>query len=63
MPTRLQNPLERDPVIDAFKRDVDVSLIRQNLQLTPQQRLEKLFQLQQFAAELQRAGPTNKPRP
>lgn len=49
-------PIEPNPVIEAYKRDVDISLIRQNLQLTPHQRLEKLVQLQQFAAELRQAG-------
>lgn len=43
-PTMFANlpPLEPDPVIDAYKRDIDVSLIRENLRLTHQQRLEKM---------------------
>jgi hypothetical protein len=61
MATQLPIRLEKNPIIDLYKRDVDVSLIRQNLQLTPQERLEKLIQLQQFAAELQRAGQTGRP--
>lgn len=32
---------ERDPVIDAYKRDVDRTLLIENLRLTPGQRLEK----------------------
>jgi len=63
MPAPLQNCLEPNPIIDLYKRDVDVSLICQNLLLTPQERLEKLFQLQQFAEELQRAGPSGKVQP
>jgi hypothetical protein len=31
---------ERDPVIEAYKKDVDRTLIRENLKLTPSQRLE-----------------------
>ena len=49
-------PLELDPVIQAYKRDVDRSLIRANLALTVTQRFEKLMELQKFAEELQRAG-------
>ena len=45
-----------DPVIEAYKKDVDRTLIRENLKLTPEQRLEKLMQLQEFAEELRRAG-------
>jgi hypothetical protein len=48
--------LELNPIIELYMRDVDVSLIVENLRLTPQQRLEKLFQMQQFAAELRQAG-------
>jgi len=45
-----------DPVIEAYKKDVDITLIRENLRLTVDQRLEQLMKLQQFAEELQRAG-------
>jgi hypothetical protein len=48
--------LDPDPVIELYKRDVDRTLLRENLKLTVSQRLDKLFQLQQFAAELRRAG-------
>jgi hypothetical protein len=34
--------LEPDPVIDAYKKDIDRTLIRENLKLTPEQRLQKL---------------------
>jgi hypothetical protein len=43
-------------VIEAFKKDIDRSLIRENLALTVEQRFEKLMALQQFADELRRAG-------
>ncbi len=45
-----------NPVIEAYKRDVDVSLILENLRLTPHERLEKLVELQEFAEQLRRAG-------
>lgn len=45
-----------DPVIEAYKKHVDLSLIRKNLQLTVEERIDNLMQLQQFAAELRTAG-------
>jgi hypothetical protein len=45
-----------DPVIETYKRDVDRSLIRQNLRRSVEERLEALMQLQRFAEELHRAG-------
>jgi hypothetical protein len=45
-----------DPVIEAYKRDVDRSLIRENLTRSVEERLENLMQLQRFAEELRRAG-------
>lgn len=46
---------ESDPVIEAYKRDVDRTLIRENLRLSVEQRFEQLMRLQQFAEELKRA--------
>ena len=51
-----------DPVIEVYKRDVDRTLIRQNLQLTVDERFLQLMKLQQFAEELQRAGKEAKSR-
>jgi hypothetical protein len=45
-----------DPVIAAYKVDVDRSLLRQALQMTPHERLSKLQRLCAFAEELRRAG-------
>ena len=47
--------LEPDPVIEAYKKDIDRTLIRENLKLTPEQRLRKLQAFMQFIEELQRA--------
>ena len=52
----LNQPLEPNPVIEFYKRDVDRTLIRENLKLTPEQRLVKLMELQRFAKELREAG-------
>ena len=49
-------PLTPDPVIEAYKKDVDRTLLRENLKLTPEERLRKLIELQRFAEELRRAG-------
>ena len=46
----------KDPLIEAFKKDVDVTLIRQNLRLTVDQRFQQLMKMQEFAEELRRAG-------
>jgi hypothetical protein len=43
--------------VEFFMRDVDRSLLRENLKLTPGQRLEKLVRFSSFAATLKQAGP------
>ncbi|HEY6323533.1 MAG TPA: hypothetical protein VJA16_18480 [Thermoanaerobaculia bacterium] len=43
-------------MIEAFKKDVDRTLLRENLILTPEERLRKLMRLQRAAEELARAG-------
>jgi hypothetical protein len=45
---------EPDPVIEAYKRDIDRTLIRETLRLTVEERFDRLMRLQQFAEELQR---------
>jgi hypothetical protein len=52
----LHADLPTDPVIEAYKKDIDVTLIRENLKLTPEERARKLMALQRVAAELRRAG-------
>lgn len=49
-------PHDSDPVIEAYKKGVDRTLIRENLKLTPEQRIENLMALQIFAEELREAG-------
>ena len=44
-------PLPSDPVIEAYKKDVDRTLLRENLKLTIEQRLENLEFLIVFAEE------------
>ncbi len=45
-----------DPVIEAYKKDVDRTLIREMLKLTPEERVLKLQDFVRFALELQEAG-------
>jgi hypothetical protein len=45
-----------DPVVEAYKKDVDRTLLRENLRKTPDERLRELVRLQAFADELARAG-------
>jgi hypothetical protein len=47
--------LEPDPVIEAYKKDVDMTLIRENLKLSVEERLRKLMRMQRFVDELRRA--------
>ena len=48
-------PHDFDPVIEAYKKDVDRTLIRENLKLTVEQRILNLMQLQRLADELKRS--------
>ena len=45
-----------DPIIELYKRDVDRTLIRENLRKSPEERLRALQQLQRFAEEVRNAG-------
>jgi hypothetical protein len=47
-----------DPVVQAYMRDVDRSLLRENLKLSPAERLEKFVGFSRFAAKLRQAGKT-----
>ncbi|MGE0710767.1 MAG: hypothetical protein AB7N76_27775 [Planctomycetota bacterium] len=48
--------LPPDPVIEHYKRDVDRTLLRRNLQLTVEERLRQAMRLQRLAEELREAG-------
>lgn len=52
---------DTDPVIEAYKAGIDVTLIDRNLRLTPEQRLLQLMEMQRFAEELARAGRAARP--
>jgi adenylylsulfate kinase-like enzyme len=45
-----------DPVIEAYKIDVDRTLLRENLKLTVEQRLKQHRKMAEMAAALRKAG-------
>lgn len=54
-----QKPLptiQPDPVIEAYKKDIDRTLLRENLKRTVEERLVNLMRLQEFLEEMRRAG-------
>lgn len=46
----------KDPVIEAYKRDLDLTLLKKNLRLTPEERILAAMELQRLAEEVRRAG-------
>ena len=44
-----------DDIIDLYKRDIDRTLLREQLRKTPDQRVRELVDLERLAEELQRA--------
>lgn len=48
--------LDPDPVIEEYKKHLDLSLIRENLKLSVTERFEKLERMLAFAAEIRAAG-------
>jgi hypothetical protein len=48
--------LAPDPVIEAYKRDLDRSLLRENLRKSIEERVTALMALQRLAREARRAG-------
>ncbi|NUL83513.1 MAG: hypothetical protein HUU60_12445 [Armatimonadetes bacterium] len=48
--------LEPDPVIEYYKKDVDMSLLRENLKLTPEERIVRMLEIREFMLEVRRAG-------
>ena len=54
--TSSRQPLEPNAVIEAYKKHVDRTLLRENLKLTVQERVLKLMRLQWLADEVRRAG-------
>ena len=47
--------IEPDPVIEVYRKDIDMTLIDENLKLSVEERLRKLFKTQKLIEELRRA--------
>ena len=45
-----------DPVVEAYKKDIDRTLLRANLKLTVTERFERAMAHARFAEELRKAG-------
>jgi hypothetical protein len=43
-------------VIDAYRKDVDLTLLRENLKFSPEERIVRLMALQRAAEALRAAG-------
>lgn len=48
--------LEPSPVIEAYKKDVDRTLLLENLKLTPDERVRKMISVLRFVEEVRRSG-------
>jgi hypothetical protein len=51
-----REPSMKDPVVEAYKKDIDRTLIRENLKLSVEDRFRKAMALARFADEMRRAG-------
>jgi hypothetical protein len=49
-------PFPLDPVIEFYKKDIDLTLLRENLKRTVDERIRNLQQLLEFAEALRQAG-------
>jgi hypothetical protein len=49
-------PWDPDPVIEAYKKDVDRTLIRENLRRSPEERLKDLARLAKAGEQLEEAA-------
>jgi len=50
-----------DPVIEAYKKDVDRTLLRENLKLTPNERLMKFESAMELIYELRGSAQESQP--
>ena len=55
-PDNLSPPDYSDPVVEAYKKDIDRTLLRENLKLTPDARFRKFQSFAVYARELREAG-------
>ena len=46
-----------DPVIDAYKKDLDITLLEESLRRTPEERIVAIMEMQRLVEELRRGNP------
>ena len=61
-PELLSVSLEPDPVIEAYKTDVDRTLLRENLKLTVDERVRKMISALRFADAVRQSRRVPDPR-
>jgi hypothetical protein len=49
--------IEPDPVIDAYKRHLDVSLLEESLRRTPEERVLAIMEMQRLVEEIRSGNP------
>jgi len=54
------DPLSFDPVIEAYKKHVDRTILRENLKLSPQQRSEKFLSFMRSVWQLRGAAENSR---
>lgn len=52
----MEHDSSADPIVELYKKDIDRTLIRENLKLSVEERFLQAMELQRFAEELRRAG-------
>jgi hypothetical protein len=60
MADRATQPVS-DPVVEAYKKDIDRTLLRSNLALSPEDRIRKLQDFVRLMVSLRQAGRNPKP--
>jgi hypothetical protein len=52
--------LPKDPVIETYKKEIDITMVRESLKRTPQERIDALIAMHRFADEVKRAREQKK---
>jgi len=47
-----QESVYKDPIVEFYKKDVDRTLLRENLKLTPEERIINLMKLNEFLEQV-----------
>jgi hypothetical protein len=50
----------RDSIIEAYKKEIDITMVRESLKRTPQERIDALIAMHRFADEARRARERKK---